>query len=345
MDAEKPSELEVSIFYSTTQTHISSKQQWKCNLSGLDSSERTDEPLGEKLPVRNKGVQARSFKSAALGSLVSENTLGSGSHLPGYTVGKSSTRENSAGVKSLWRDALERLRDHLRAVRRKRRAKRVDRIRQALELYNFKEEQFESAKRLGSIDGSIADLVAKIEVVQKRVDALVNRNLIYLGDEYVALRTPYGYVICPQAEYHLIIYLSEGGTHEPGTCRVVESLIEVGDHVIDVGAQVGLLTLAMGRAVGTSGTVMAIEASQALAECLRRTLMINGLNENCQIVEIAVSDRVGQATFHLAERSGHSSLIALSEESQEVQVQTAPLDEIVKSGKEISLIKIDVERA
>lgn len=314
-------------------------------MSEFKNSERVDEPFGEKLPVSIKGVQARSFHSAVLGSLASENTLGSGSHIPGNAMGTPSIRNNSAGIKSLWRDALERLRDHLRALRRKRRAKRVDRIRQALESSGFKEEQFESAKKPNSIDTSIADLVARIEVVQQRVDSLVNRNIIHLGDEYVALRTPYGYVICPQAEYHLIIYLSEGGTHEPGTCRVVESLIEAGDHVIDVGAQVGLLTLAMGRAVGASGTVLAIEASQALAECLRRTLMINGLNENCQIVEMAVSDRVGQATFHLAERSGHSSLIALSEKSQEVQIQTAPLDEIVERGKEISLIKVDVEGA
>ena len=314
-------------------------------MSGLERSERSDEPSGERLPLRSKGGQARSFQSAALGSLVSENTLGSVSDLPENAMEKPSARNSSARIKSIWRDALERLRDHLRAVRKKRRAKCVDRIRQALDLSGFKEEQFESAKRLSSIDGSIADLVAKIEVVQRRVEALVNHNLIYLGDAYVALRTPYGYVICPQAEYHLIIYLSEGGTHEPGTCRVVESLIEAGDHVIDVGAQVGLLTLAMGRAVGASGTVLAIEASQALAECLRRTLSINGLNENCQIVEMAVSDRVGQATFHLAERSGHSSLIALSEKSQEVQIQTAPLDEIVESGKKISLIKVDVEGA
>lgn len=314
-------------------------------MSVFGNSERVDEPLGEKPPIKRKGAQARSFQTAVFGSLVSENTLGSGAHFLGNAVENPSSRMNRSGIRSLWLSALNRLRGRLRALRGKRRAKRIAMLRQALESSGLRDDQFAIIIKQDSIDAKIAALAAEMAIVRSHVESLVNRNLIYLGSEYVALKTPYGYVICPRIEYHLLIYLSEGGSHEPGTCRVIEKLIEPGDCVIDVGAQVGLLTLVMGRAVGTSGCVLAIEASQILSECLKRTLLTNGLNGSCQVLQMAISDRVGQTTFHLAERSGHSSLIALSEESQEVQVQTTSLDEIVESGKEVSLIKVDVEGA
>ncbi len=276
-------------------------------------------------------TQARSFRAAAIGSVVSDNTLGV-TEPPRQSPKSFSLREWIARTRGFWRSRLGRLRDYLRRRRLKHRESRVDRPMWA--------------KASGGITAAqFAAHSAEINILRTRVDGLVNRNLIQLTDERVALRTPYGYVICPQSEYHLMIYLSEGGAHETGTCRIIESIIESGDHVIDVGAQVGLLTLVMGRAVGASGSVLAIEPSEVLVECIRRTLSVNGLLKNCRIVQTALADRTGTAVFHLAERSGHSSLFPLFEESREVQVQTAPLDDLVSSGDRISLVKIDVEGA
>jgi FkbM family methyltransferase len=280
-------------------------------------------------------AQAQSFRTATIGSVIANNTLGGTTPLP----------KQISRTGGLFRVGLGLLRDYLRRRRAKTRAKRVDRLRQALVSAGVTEMQSESSQRLSVIEGRLEQVLLTMETLRARVDALLSRNVIQLSDERVAVRTPYGYVICPQSEYHLIIYLSEGGAHEPGTCRVLESLIVPGDHVIDVGAQVGLLTLVMGRAVGTSGSVLAIEASQVLADCIRRTLSTNGLLEHCRVLQTAVSDKAGTATFHLAERSGHSSLFPLSEESREVEVQISPLDDLVSSQDRISLIKVDVEGA
>jgi FkbM family methyltransferase len=323
-------------------------------------------------------AQARSFRAAAIGSVISDDTLGVAIPIQAgpKTITSLQKVSRSAGF---WRAWLRSLRDYLRNRRTKRREKRIERLRQALVSAGVASSQLESSQRLSvienqleqvilaitssthvgriksmpvlaspklnGVDWKVTDFSAEMEILRARVDLLVNRNLIQLTDERVAIRTPYGYVICPQSEYHLIIYLSEGGAHEPGTCRVLESLIEPGDHVIDVGAQIGLLSLVMGRAVGASGRLIAIEASQLLVDCIRRTLLTNGLQERCDVLQIAVSDKAGTATFHLAERSGHSSLFPLSEESQEVQIQTAALDELLPTGGRISLVKIDVEGA
>ncbi|MFD1193913.1 FkbM family methyltransferase [Seohaeicola saemankumensis] len=316
------------------------------------SDNRADETRDMKMAAANKKAQARAFCSAVFGSVVSERTLGTCYQAQDSTASATLAGKKAPKTKKLIRkfeifllSRVNQLRNSLRQVRKKSQARRAARLRQAHASSGFALGQAEITQKLRDIELGVSALSADMQVLRARVDMLVNRNLIQLVDERVAVRTPYGYVICPQNEYHLIIHILEGGAYEPGTCRVIESIIKPGDHVIDVGAQVGLLTLTMGRAVGASGKVLAIEASELLVDCIRRTLSTNGLLKNCDVLQMAASDRVGTSTFHLAEISGHSSLVSLSEESREIKVQTAPIDEIVSAGDNISLVKVDVEGA
>jgi FkbM family methyltransferase len=125
---------------------------------------------------------------------------------------------------------------------------------------------------------------------------------------------------------------------------------------LDVGANVGLHTAAMGSQL-TTGRIYAFEPEEALFPLLRKTIEINGLTRVAELVPVAVADRTGTAKFSrdfystatgcLTEVSGNS----LAHEwcrlpPATVDVSTITLDEFCRSRHIVpDLVKIDVEGA
>lgn len=97
-----------------------------------------------------------------------------------------------------------------------------------------------------------------------------------------------------------------------------------GDVVYDIGAHVGLYTLAASDRVGPAGHVYAFEPFSRNIAFLRRHLELNHLS-NCTAVEAAVSDRAGLQYF---DPTSHDSAGHLSR-SGKIAVQTLSLDEFV----------------
>lgn len=67
------------------------------------------------------------------------------------------------------------------------------------------------------------------------------------------------------------------GTWEPDTVRALEQLIRPGDTAIDVGAQIGFVTLTLASLVGPSGNVYALEASDWAYDRLQQNLELNSM--------------------------------------------------------------------
>src|SRR3974390_134137 len=65
------------------------------------------------------------------------------------------------------------------------------------------------------------------------------------------------------------------GAFEPGTRRTLVELIQPGDLVFDIGANIGAHTLTMAQSVGAAGRVYAFEAADFAIEKLRRNLALN----------------------------------------------------------------------
>ena len=100
---------------------------------------------------------------------------------------------------------------------------------------------------------------------------LLQARAVPLGDEVLA-RSPFGWLLLPSEDLRLVAAMLEtGGSLEPGTAAVVQALLEPNDLAIDVGANVGALSLAMARSVAPHGRVLAIEPTPRTAKLLRRT--------------------------------------------------------------------------
>jgi FkbM family methyltransferase len=137
------------------------------------------------------------------------------------------------------------------------------------------------------------------------------------------------------------------GRYERHVVNTTLSFLRPGDTAYDVGANVGYITLAMARAVGPSGHVVACEADPVSAQVLRANVSDNGLS-TVSVVEAAVSDHTGDVEFA---RWPHYSLIGhIAGESEPsdatmVTVQAVRLDDLLDSHPAPRVVKIDVEGA
>jgi FkbM family methyltransferase len=141
------------------------------------------------------------------------------------------------------------------------------------------------------------------------LDRLV-RPRVYLGDHTLMTPTVFGHVLyLDTRDDSLLPALALRGVWEPNVTRVFLRLLLPGMRVVEVGANVGYYTILAASCVGPTGSVLAFEANPAIAERLRRALVVNGYHWWTQVVESAVTDREGQATLHvLARHQGSSSL-------------------------------------
>jgi FkbM family methyltransferase len=135
------------------------------------------------------------------------------------------------------------------------------------------------------------------------------------------------------------------GTYERLALSDVLGLVRPGDLVVDIGANVGIYSLA---SAARGARVVAFEPVPSTASRFERSLALNDFKEGVSLKRVAVSDRSGELTLvaeSMAEYSGHASAHRSPGEGTEaVTVPTARLDDAL-SGEEqqIRVIKADVE--
>lgn len=124
----------------------------------------------------------------------------------------------------------------------------------------------------------------------------------------------------------------------------LRALVRPGDAVVDVGANIGQITLQCARGVGPDGVVVAIEPHPRTCRFLRANVRLNELH-NVRISCCAVQDSGGHATF-TDQRADDENRLDV-EGSLEVPVMR--LDELISAiglgNRSFRLIKVDVEGA
>lgn len=117
-----------------------------------------------------------------------------------------------------------------------------------------------------------------------------------------------------------------------------------GETVVDVGAHHGLFTLMAASRMGSSGRIVAIEASPDNLEVLEGNVKANKL-DLAKIVGQAASDAPGQVDFHISPIDTAGSVVYKREGSRTISVPMDTLDNILqKAGiDKVDLVKIDVE--
>jgi FkbM family methyltransferase len=87
------------------------------------------------------------------------------------------------------------------------------------------------------------------------------------------------------------------GSYESHFPELLRRLVRPGDRCVDVGANVGVHAIRLGKLTGPAGEVIAIEPDPGVAQRARRNIALNGLG-NVRVVNAAASDRPGQTVLY-----------------------------------------------
>ncbi|TLM74481.1 MAG: FkbM family methyltransferase [Actinobacteria bacterium] len=133
------------------------------------------------------------------------------------------------------------------------------------------------------------------------------------------------------------------GQGDPALMRLFAAVLEPGDTALDVGANLGVLSLHAAALVGDGGRVVAYEPQPALADALRVAGERSGL-ASLIVREVALGRTAGAGTLHTeAGHSGKASLVRGDEGGLRVTVVDGAGEMAALGVARPRLMKIDVE--
>lgn len=154
-------------------------------------------------------------------------------------------------------------------------------------------------------------------------------------------------VVRPKFRFkHYLLYLSpsslsmalwlESRSHGNDS-DVLASLLRVGDHYVDVGANIGHLAIEARSIVKDKGSVVAIEGHPRTAIFLRDNLLLNHFSD-VKVANIAIGANSGWVHFSNYRTDDQNAVLS----SGGVEVPCMPLDNLGLPSR-ITVLKIDVE--
>jgi len=139
------------------------------------------------------------------------------------------------------------------------------------------------------------------------------------------------------------------GTYEPDLVAAAQKLIQPGDVVYDVGANVGYISLVSAQLSGKSGKVFAFEALPVNVDRLLKNVLINALESRITITHAAVIDTVQPVTFLTHPSGAMGKALGSSGRDEQyngrITVPGLALDAFVydENNPAPDVIKIDIE--
>lgn len=217
---------------------------------------------------------------------------------------------------------------------------------------NFQHAHAMSLQEIQAVSTGIQDVQAlALNLFPRldRIEMMEQRVAINCGQGEILIRTEVGFVLCSTTDYALLACLIDTGDLELGTRLLIQRFLHPGEVFVDVGANIGLHSLAAAKALKGCGKIIAFEPFEPTQRLLGKSIWINGFSNITEIHQAAVSNITGYQRLFLGETSGHHSLFSLSTSDElslkTVEVPLVRLDEIILAGQQVDLIKIDVEGA
>lgn len=129
-------------------------------------------------------------------------------------------------------------------------------------------------------------------------------------------------------------------TYEPELWKALMAEVRHGDTVADVGAFIGLYTVALAKRVGAEGRVHAFEPDRASYGRLCQHIRMNGLSDRVRAYPSAVGAE--RTLLHFTGDRGSESTVATSASPDAGRVEAVCLDSVFVK-EPVHLLKIDVE--
>jgi FkbM family methyltransferase len=138
------------------------------------------------------------------------------------------------------------------------------------------------------------------------------------------------------------------GVHEPVATKVYLEHLSPGDHVMDVGSNLGYYLLLASQRVGSAGRLLGFEPAPGVYDVLERNVRRSG-QRNIEVFPWAIGSKSGSLEFYESEIPNWGSLFQDSRllQTRTIAVPAKTVDEIVRdcSGFHPRALRMDVEGA
>lgn len=134
--------------------------------------------------------------------------------------------------------------------------------------------------------------------------------------------------------------VSEG--YEPEVWQHLMREVRPGDVVADVGAYIGLYTIALAKRVGPAGRVIAFEPNPVSFNALQEQVALNSVDNRVRLLQVALGASVARARFELRRDQSNIIYDCAAPAGDPVYVECLTLDNVIGNGH-LDLMKIDVE--
>jgi len=137
------------------------------------------------------------------------------------------------------------------------------------------------------------------------------------------------------------LQIMRGNSYEPHVTQSLINILKSGDVFVDVGANIGFLTLLAASIVQSSGKVISFEPNVQNLQLIYASILENNF-ENIRVYPFAVSD--SQQIMKIKHFCSNGFLESPTSDQKNIQlVQTVRIDELLQSEKQINVIKMDIE--
>ena len=151
----------------------------------------------------------------------------------------------------------------------------------------------------------------------------------------------YGKILYNTNDYYMGTCISEYGEYCDKEISLINTLIKKGDVILDIGSNIGLMTIPFSKMVGITGKVISYEPQPEIYRILCGNIAINNLN-NVEANNLAVGDSVDPIFLPNIDytKSNNFGGVQLTKNGER-KVTQIRLDEI--HFDKLNLMKIDVE--
>lgn len=197
--------------------------------------------------------------------------------------------------------------------------------------------------------GYASNSFSRLDHIEELSRASARRIAMHAGEDMILVKSEMGYVLCSDSDHAVLAGLLDSGELEPGTRHLIQRFLKPGDVFVDVGAHLGLLSLAAAQAMQGQGKIFAFEPFPRTRDMLEKSFWINGYTDMIKVYDAAVSDHIGEANLFLGATSGHHSIFELEVPKgypkHQIRVPVVTLDSALPTGQAVNLLKIDAEGA
>lgn len=195
----------------------------------------------------------------------------------------------------------------------------------------------------------ISDFIQKIELYRWRKISKFLKSFLILPKEKVLVKTLYGFNIFvnPKKRKGLEESIYYSGSYEKGFIDFLDKNLKQSDVFIDVGANIGFVTLFASKKVGKKGKVISFEPHPFIFNDLLENIKVNNYSNIVSInCALGAFDEISTLKERESINGGASTLLDLSGNDLSFKVEVRRFENIYIEGlncEDIKFVKIDVE--